>query len=150
MEFDEETTATQLPGFQKENRTGAKVYFCSECQSVLTPRVFKKENGEAGKLEFYCAQCNRSEYFDDNLVYVNILKRDASSVSATKVLTSDPTLHRWTVFCNNCRKYEEHVIFNAPTLAGEETMTQLKQCCVCSVQTPVTEDDRRNQMRPSN
>lgn len=138
MEFDENTTATQIPSAHKERRSGAKVYFCSECQSVLTPRVRKGD--DSGKLEYFCQQCNRSEENDDFLVYVNILKRDDAGVSGEKDLTSDITLHRQRLLCNNCNTTCDHVIFNQPTLAGEETMRQLKQCCHCRYQSAMTYD----------
>ena len=129
--FDETTTATQLPEARKERSDGAKVYFCKNCQSVLTPRA---NNGE---IEYYCNQCRQVETIDDKRVYVNILKRTSSGGATKRSLSEDPTLPRKEIYCDTCGTYTTHVLFIQNKMAGEETLSQMKECTICHHQEPM-------------
>ena len=103
--FDEETTYTQVREAPKTRGAGAKVYFCEDCQSVLTPRSVGRE------LEYYCPQCRKSQKIDDTLVYVNTLKRTGASFSSKRFLSEDPTLPRKEIYYPNCGSMTDLVLF---------------------------------------
>ena len=133
--FDEDTTATQYLEQPKERAAGAKIYFCEDCQSVLEPRAI------GGELEYFCKQCKKSQKIDDNLVYVNILKRTTAGFTTKRSLVEDPTLPVKKLYCSNCGAITDHVIFTASKIAGEETMSQMIECKTCLTQSEMPDDD---------
>ena len=133
--FDEATTATQIADVPKERSEGAKVYFCKNCQSVLRPKVIN------GEFVYMCSQCRQPETIDDKRVYVDILKRTSAGFSSKRSLSEDPTLPRQEIYCTQCGEMTTHVLFIQSKTAGEETMSQMKECRNCHLQTEMVYPD---------
>lgn len=122
-------SSSQYQSETKQRSVGTGIHYCQECNNMMTPRA--PENPDNG-LEFYCAHCRITEQASDNRVYVNVLKRSKEeSYIAQKFISDDPTLKRKQLFCRDCDNYNECVIFMAPTLAGEESLSLMAECTVC-------------------
>ena len=134
MDFDEDTIATQLPEAYKERSAGAQVHFCNSCQSVLRPKAVD------GELVYQCPQCREIRRdIEDKRVYVNVLKRTSAGFTSKRWLSEDPTLPRREMHCKNCEAITQHVIFMANKVNGEDTMSPMRECTVCHMQSMVYE-----------
>lgn len=116
---------------QNKKSVGTGIQFCPECNNMLVPKADQQE----GVLKYICHNCSYEKVAESNRVYINVLKRTSEQSYLTRsCISSDPTLKRNYATCPECGQYCECVFFFAPTLAGEESLTEMMECTNCKYQ----------------
>lgn len=110
---------------------GTGIEFCPECNNMLEAKADPQE----GILKYICRNCSFEKPAASNRLYINVLKRTSEQSYLTKsCISSDPTLKRECATCPECGQYGDCVFFFAPTLAGEESLTEMIECTQCKFQ----------------
>lgn len=126
MSFDLDGFETQEV-VEKTQSRAVKVTFCEDCGSVLVPFA----DGKVLKLR--CENCSRTFPCYNNKVYLNVIKKEGTmnTVMKKRDLTKDPTLERMKQHCPECNNETIHVLFDAPSSRGDDTLRQIAQCTTC-------------------